>query len=216
MPYIAREERPAIDKVVDRVAERISGDLARGSNKETDISVYYRHAFVAIAEVLARLERAETVKQEAEEDEEGAHALAFEIFGEPSAPSRDRGSWLGRLNYALTRLIQVVPEKMVEKGAWREEFRYWVYAQTVGALARAAMEVDRMGDDCPIDGLVGVLVDVKDEYKRRVNAAYETFQIRRSGDCYNTRYRTELSEVKDSSGRVIGYADVMKDLGAGA
>jgi hypothetical protein len=214
MPYIAREERPAIDKVVDQLAERISGDLARGSNKETDISVYYRRTFVAIAEALARLERAGTVQQE---EAEGAQALAFEIFGEPSAgPSRDTGSWLGRLNYALTRLIQVVPEKMVEKGVWREEFRYWVYAQTVGALARAAMEVDGMGDEWPIDGLVGVFVDVKDEYKRRVNAAYETFQIRRSGDCYNTRYRTELSEVKDSSGRVIGYADVMKDLGAGA
>jgi hypothetical protein len=214
MPYIAREERPAIDKVVDQLAERISGDLARGSNKETDVSVYYRRTFVAIAEALARLERAETAHQE---EAEGAQALAFEIFGGPSAaPSKDRGSWLGRLNYALTRLIQVVPEKMVEKGIWREEFRYWVYALTVGALARAAIEVDGMGDDWPIDGLVGVLVDVKDEYKRRVNAAYETFQIRRSGDCYNTRYRTELSEVKDSSGRVIGYADVMKDLGAGA
>jgi hypothetical protein len=214
MPYIAREERPAIDKVVDQLAERISGDLARGSNKETEISVYYRRTFVAVAGALARLERAEPVQQRGEA--EGAQALAFEIFGEPSAASGDRGSWLGRLNYGLTRLIQVVPEKMVEKGVWREEFRYWVYAQTVGALARAAMEVDGMGDDWPIDGLVGVLVDVKDEYKRRVNAAYETFQIRRSGDCYNTRYRTELSEVKDSSGRVIGYADVMKDLGAGA
>ena len=120
--------------------------------------------------------------------------LAREIFGGSVKRSKDRGAWLGRLDYALTRLIQEVPEQMVEAGVWEEAFRYWVYAQTVGALTRSAVEVDALGgDDWPSDGLVGVLVDVKDEYKRRVNTAYEMVQIRKSGDCYGTRYRTQLN-----------------------
>jgi hypothetical protein len=210
MPYIATKERPAIDKKVEALAEETSAQLGRGANNDTDISVHYRRAFVTIAKVLLELERGKTAQSESGR----AQNLALEIFGKSSKTSADRAAWLGRLNYALTRFIQVVPEKMVQRRVWKEEFRYWVYAQTVGALARSAMEVPGLGDDWPTDGLVGVLVDVKDEYKRRVNAAYETFQIRKAGDCYNTRYRTELSEMRDASGRVIGYTEVMKDFRA--
>jgi hypothetical protein len=213
MPYIARRERPAIDGRVEQLAEEISSMLARETNRDTGVSVHYRRSFVDIAKVLVRLARGRAVRGKAH----GAETtLALEIFGLTGEARRERGAWAGRLNYALTRLIQVVPEKMVERGAWREEFRYWVYAQTVGALTRSAFDVNAMGDDWPVDTVVGVLTDVKDEYKRRVNAAYETFQIKKAGDCYDTRYRTELSEIKDITGRVIGYADIMKDRGTEA
>jgi hypothetical protein len=209
MPYISAEERPAIDKRVEALAEEVSGALAREENKDTEISVHYRETFVAIARGLLQLERGKKAKGPIH-----VRNLTVEVFGEAGEASGDRGAWLGRLNYALTRLIQVVPEKMVEKGSWKEEFRYWVYAMTVGALARSAMEVHALeGEGWCADGLVGVLVDVKDEYKRRVNAAYEAVQIIKAGDCYTTRYRTELSEIKDAAGRVVGYSDVMKDFG---
>jgi len=205
MPYISAEERPAIDKKVEALASEISSTLARGENKDTEISVLYRGAFVAIAETILQLERGKSAK-----GPEEARNLAAEVFR-----SSERGAWLGRLNYALTRLIQRVPEKMVEKGAWREGFRYWLYAMTVGALERSAMEVHGSeGEGWPIDGVVGVLVDVKDEYKRRVNTAYEMVQIKKAGDCYTTRYRTELAEFRDSAGSVAGYVEVMKDFKA--
>lgn len=209
MPYISADERPAIDKVVEALAEEVSGALAREENKDTEISIHYRQAFAAVGRALLRLERGEKANAPSP-----LRNLAVEVFGEAGEGSKDRGAWLGRLNYALTRLIQVVPQKMVQKGVWKEEFRYWVYAQTVGALTRSAIDIHTLeGEGWPVDGLVGVLVDVKDEYKRRVNAAYESVQIRKAGDCYTTRYRTELSEVKDAAGRVVGYSDVMKDYG---
>jgi hypothetical protein len=210
MPYISADERPAIDKRVDALAEEVSGALARKENKDTEISVHYREAFVAIARALLQLERGKKTKEPVH-----VRNLAVEVFGESGEPSGDRGAWLGRLNYALTRLIQMVPKKMVEKEVWKEEFRYWVYAMTVGALTRSAMEVHSLeGEGWPADGIVGVLVDVKDEYKRRVNSAYEAVQINRAGDCYETRYRTELSEARDAAGRLVGYSEVMKDFGA--
>jgi hypothetical protein len=207
MPYISADERPAIDQRVEALAEEVSRALAREENKDTEISVHYREAFVAVARAVLELERGRKAGAPGR-----TRSLAVEIFG--GGEGRERGAWLGRLNYALTQLIQLVPEKMVERGVWKEAFRYWVYAQTVGALARSAMDIHATeGEGWPADGVVGVLTDVKDEYKRRANSAYETFQIIKSGDCYRTRYRTDLSEVKDASGRVIGYSEVMKDAG---
>jgi hypothetical protein len=205
MPYISAKERPAIDEKVEALAEEVSSSLSRGENKDTEVSEHYGEAFKEISRALLQLERGRKAGATGR-----TRSLAVEIF--EGEGSQDRGAWLGRLNYALTQLIQLVPEKMVEKGVWKEEFRYWVYAQTVGALTRSAMEIHTSeGEGWPVDGLVGVLTDVKDEYKRRVNSAYETFQIIKSGDCYRTRYRTEPSEVKDSAGRVVGYSEVMKD-----
>ncbi len=205
MPYIAAVERPALDKKVEALAEELSSTLARGENKETEVSVIYKQAFVAIGRGLLQLERGKSVRAPGH-----SKNLVIEIFGKPE--TQGRGAWLGRLNYSVTRLIQEVSKSMVEKGVWKEEFRYWLYAVTVGALTRAAMEIhDSEGEGWPIDGVVGVLIDVKDEYKRRVNSAYETVQIKKAGDCYTTPYRTELSEVKDGAGKVVGYTEVMNE-----
>jgi hypothetical protein len=137
-----------------------------------------------------------------------AQELAQTLFAAAESYAT-RGGWLGELNYSLTRLIQAVPLKMVRKGAWTEALRYWLYAETVGALTRTAYDLhDRFGNDWIGNGLCGVFEDVKDEYKRRVNTAYEAAQILKSGDCYEmTSYRTQL--VPTEVGGAKGWTEVM-------
>jgi hypothetical protein len=58
------------------------------------------------------------------------------------------------------------------------------------------------------NGIAGVFEDVKDEYKRRVNTAYEALQIRKSGDCYDkSPFRTQLVEFEASGTK--GWIEVM-------
>jgi len=202
MPYIPAEDRPVLDKAVDALAESMVNELLEG-NGATDISVLYRHR---INEILVNLCSMETSGWPQKLDTL-AGKLGEEIF-KISEKYNYKGAWLGELNYALTRLIQEVPKKMVESGHWKEEFRYWIYAQTAGALERSALHWNEIpmpsSAKWVADGFVGVLFDVKDEYKRRVNAAYEAFQIRKSGDVYTTPYKTELVENKG------GFQEIMK------
>jgi len=215
MPYIPKEDRPSLDEKVNALAEEIASrviSLDTGLDEGINISTIYKNTIISLANVLYELKTG--VPFVDSEPKELERELAFEI--------RDKGAWLGGLNYSLTRLIQVVPKKMVEKDKWKGEFRYWLYAQTVGALERSALYIDSIGraktswgfheGDWVIDGIVGVLIDVKDEYKRRVNTAYEAVQIKKNGDCYDTPYRTELKEVKDEKGNIIGYQEIMKDF----
>jgi hypothetical protein len=209
MPYIAAGERPRLDVAVDALADELATKLSEEMNGDTEVSSCYKEAILEVAGRLVGLQRGEKRAPGG-----GAQVLAAEIFGGAEKHGY-RGAWVGGLNYALTRLIQRVPAKMVERGAWKEEFRFWVYVQTAGALERAAMTVHSGGgdDDWVADALVAVLTDVKDEYKRRVNSAYEAFQIVRAGDCYTTPYRTEVVAVKDGMKNVIGYTEVMKEFG---
>ncbi len=209
MPYIAMADRPPLDAKVEALADELASELSDEMNGDTEVSLCYKGAFLAVADALHRLEAGN-----AQEEARGkAERLAFEIFM-GAGKYGYRGAWLGGLDYALTRLIQVVPVKMMKRKAWKEEFRFWVYIQTASALERSAMTIHaREMDDWVNDALVGVLMDVKDEYKRRVNSAYEAVQVKKTGDCYTTRYRTEISDVKDDKGDVIGYGEVMKDFG---
>lgn len=95
------------------------------------------------------------------------------------------GAFVGELNYSLTRLIQHLPRSLQEIQGFKSELRYWIYAS-----------------------IVGVLVDVKDEYKRRVNTAYEAAQIEKSGDCYDTPYYTRLIDVVNEAGEKIGTTEI--------
>lgn len=209
MPYISAGDRPMLDAKVEALSIELATDLVKRFNGDTDISLCYKESILAIVDTLRQLEEGNDIVPHSQKDQ-----LAQAIF-ESAKRHAYRGAWLGSLDYALTRLIQSVPAKMVANGIWKESFRFWIYAQTIGALERAAITVHSQGkNDCVTDGIVGVLTDVKDEYKRRVNVAYEAVQIRKSGDCYNTRYRTEVVEVKDSSDKVIGYEEIMKDFGA--
>jgi hypothetical protein len=208
MPYISAEDRPPLDRLVDALADELASKLSDEMNGDTEVSSCYKEAFLAVAKKLQGLQRGE--KQPAQSK---AEELAFEIFTGAERHGY-RGAWVGGFDYALTRLIQRVPVKMVEKRAWKEEFRFWVYVQTGGALERTAMRIHSEGgdDDWVTDALVAVLTDVKDEYKRRVNSAYEAIQIRKSGDCYTTPYRTEIVDVKDYMNKVMGYTEIMKEF----
>ena len=116
------------------------------------------------------------------------------------------GAYLGAFNYAITRFIQRVPQIKVERGDWKDEFRYWLYSETVSALISASRHTESLNI-----GVDGVFVDIKDEYKWRVRS-YETAQILKSGDCYDTPYYNKPVEVVDESGGLIGhvYVDVKR------
>lgn len=113
-----------------------------------------------------------------------AKALADGI-AQVAAKYKYDGAFLGELNFALTRLIQHLPRSLMQYQGFKDEIRYWMYA-----------------------GIVGVLVDVKDEYKRRVNPAYEDAQIEKSGDCYDTPYYDRLIDVVDTAGKKYGTMSV--------
>jgi hypothetical protein len=202
MPYIPAANRPAIDEKVTALAEEIAAAMI-AQRHTAEISVHYRRAFMEIAEFLAAMESG-TADRPASA---GGHLAATII--QTARGSGVKGGWTGELNYAITRLIQQVPRVMCLQKAWDEPLRYWIYAQTVGALTRTAYDLhSRMADDYIGNGLAGVFEDVKDEYKRRVNTAYEAAQILKNGDCYEySPYCTQL--VAASVDGVAGYQEVM-------
>jgi hypothetical protein len=202
MPYIPPNNRPAINAPVDALAEELA-DALIAQRHTAEISVHYRKAFREIADFIATLERQPGAKPAGKAQELGRAIV------ETARGYNLKGAWAGELNYALTQLIQMVPFKMLKKKVWEESLRYWLYAQTVGALTRAGYEIHaRYGDDYIGNGLAGVFEDVKDEYKRRVNTAYEAAQIRKSGDCYDhVPYRTQLVPFKVADAE--GFIEVM-------
>jgi len=204
MPYIPPQNRPAIDEAVSALAREIAGVMTQ--NRETaEISTRLRAAFVSIARHIIAAEKGESPAADTV-----AATLAQQIL-DTAAGYGLKGGWTGELNYALTRLVQAVPHELKTAGTWDESLRYWIYAETVGALVRTAWDLHaQCGDDYVGNGLCGVLIDIKDEYKRRVNTAYEAAQIRKSGDCFDlVPYRTEL--VATEVGGVKGWQEVMLD-----
>jgi len=201
MPYIPPQNRPAIDKHVDALAERIA-DVLDQNGQTAEISTLYRDAFSGIAQSIAALEAGNRPT----DDEAGALAACIvdtaEVYGQ-------KGGWTGELNYAITMLIQAVPYKLYRRGVWEECLRYWLYAQTVGALTRTAYDIHQSFDnDWVGNGLAGVFEDVKDELKRRVNSAYEAAQITKSGDCYSmVPFHTQLVPMEKDG--VDGYIEIM-------
>jgi hypothetical protein len=202
MPYIPPQNRPAINERVDALAGKIADSLA--DNDETaEISVYYRDAFSGIADSIAALEAGESVVQ----GEAGALAACIV---ETAAGYGQKGGWTGELNYAVTMLIQAVPFKLYKRGVWAECLRYWLHAQTVGALTRTAYDIhERFGNGWIGNGLAGVFEDIKDELKRRVNTAYEAAQINKSGDCFQMMpFRTRLVPMEKDG--VEGYIEILQ------
>lgn len=202
MPYIPPANRPPIDEAVGALAEEIASRLAEGGHT-VEVSVEYRGALNAVAGFIADLERDPSAAPKTAPERLAA------VIVQTARGYKQQGGWLGELNYAVTRLVQAVPAAMVRRGAWTEYLRYWLYAETVGALTRVAYDIhDSLGDDWIANGLAGVFEDIKDEYKRRVNSAYEAAQIRKSGDCYDLApFHTQL--VATTVGGVEGWIEVM-------
>jgi len=202
MPYIPPANRPAIDEKVNALTDEIAAVMIR-EKQTADISVHYRRAFLEIARFIAALEQ-----KTASAPSSRAQQLAATIV-ETARGYGIQGGWTGELNYAITMLIQLVPYEMCRRKAWADSLRYWIYAQTVGALTRTAYDLHvGTADDYIGNGLTGVFEDIKDEYKRRVNSAYEAAQILKSGDCFDyVPFRTHL--VATTVGGVSGYQEVM-------
>ncbi len=204
MPYIPPENRPPINAAVDELAEEIADALQRAGGT-AEISVHYRDAFAGMADCISAAETGPAGPLPAETAAQRVARAVMDV----AAGYGQKGGWLGELNYAVTTLIQAVPFKLYRRGTWPEALRYWLHAETVGALTRAACDLhERTGNDWVANGLAGVFEDVKDELKRRVNTAYEAAQIRKSGDCYEmVPYRTQL--VPLTAGEVEGFIEVM-------
>ena len=205
MPYVPSgktvppaEDRKVLDPFIDALAE----DLAERITGNKTLSKTYRESFYKIGVLLRELLFSDGQKTPGDSKE---RALAEAIY----KVSEKYGYWgahLGELNYCITRLIQRIPQIKVAKKEWKEsdELHYWLYASTVSALTHAASHTEKLWID--VDG---VFTDIKDEYKRRVNVAYEAAQILKSGDCYDTPYYTRLIEVVDEDGKAIGHQEVM-------
>ncbi len=202
MPYVPskKTDGESTDReILDQAIESLAGELALRIANNLSLIAEYKCAFNEVATELRQLLLGE--QRSCYKHPEAP--LAYAIF-QVGAKYNYEGAYLGELNYAITRLIQRVPQLKVQNGTWQQEFRYWLYAATVEALVWASHETRDLGI-----GVSGVFEDIKDEYKRRVNAAYEAEQILKSGDCYDTSYYSRLVEVIDDAGILIGHQEIM-------
>jgi len=200
MPYVPSkktDEKSTDREVLDAAVERLVNDIVAKISNNLSLLTVYKSVFMEVAQSLQSLLSGVNVDSGVETD------LAKAIY-DVSVKYGYEGAYLGELNYALTRFIQRVPQLKVQNGAWTQELRYWLYAATVEALIYASIETRNLDL-----GVSGVFEDVKDEYKRRVNTAYEAEQIIKSGDCYDAPYYTRLAEVVDENGTLIGHQEVM-------
>lgn len=216
MPYVPSRktdgeapDREVLDKSVEAIAQEAAGRI---TNNFSLIRVY-KDTFHDIAKCLAYFVydqwQTRSVRAAAHSGEAAVvaetmpYALANDIY-EVSQIYGYEGAFLGELNYAITRFIQRVPQIKIANGDWKEsdELRYWLYACTVDALISMTQLNTGLG-------ISGVFEDIKDEYKRRVNTAYEAAQIVKSGDCYDAPYYTRLVEVRDESGKLVGHQEIM-------
>jgi hypothetical protein len=204
MPYVPskKTDGKSQDRVlIDREVEKTARELATVTGFK--LLTAYKELFVRIATNLNTLQSVALFPNTTLVSD--VHPLARVIF-DLGATYGYEGAFLGELNYAITRLIQRVPQVMVETKQWKptDEIRYWLYAITVQALMHTAT----LGADNTY-GIGGVFEDIKDEYKRRVNTSYEAAQILKSGDCYDTPFYTRLIEVIAGDGNHLGYIEVM-------
>ncbi len=203
MPYVpskktvpSAEDREIINPVVERLAQRVAMSVV----KNLDLMKEYRRVFVRVANDLHTILTNPNIFGPGDLE----WNLARTIY-KTGAKYGYECAELGEFNYAITRFIQRVPQIKVARGDWKEsdELRYWLYANTVSALVYAS----RHTEDLDI-GLDGVFIDIKDEYKWKVNRPYEAAQIIKSGDCYDTPFYTRLVEMVDENGKVIGHTDI--------
>lgn len=207
MPYVPsmKTDGKSTDRIVidAALAPLVKGVAAEITNNFS-LRKIYRRVFVETACHLRKMLMRKKLNRN-KDDTELMWDLAQGILM-TGAKYGYEGAYLGEFNYAFTRFIQLVPQEKVKRGDWQEkdELRYWLYAETVTALRQAANCTENL--DIGVDG---VFLDIKDEYKRRVNVAYEAAQILKSGDCYDTPYYTRLVEVVSTFGTPIGHLEIM-------
>lgn len=210
MPYVPSKktdgkstDREVLDVAVEQLAQTIARERV-DNIQNLSLKRAYQKSFSDIGDVLTELLNGWYESRYIKDTPEASLARTIYDIG---LTYGYEGAYLGELNYAITRLIQRVPQIKVALGDWNDEFRYWVYAATASALIYASRRYFEKDDDRWALG--GVFGDIKDEYKRRVNTAYEAAQIVKSGDCYNTPYYTRLAGVVDEAGKLIGSVEIM-------
>lgn len=200
MPYVPSKKtdnRSKDREILDAAVESLAWQAADEITNNLSLIAVYRNIFFRVADELAYLLKGGEVSQD-------HPSWLAEAILETGKGHEYEGAYLGEFNYAITRLIQRVPQIKVENKEWKQEFRYWLYAATIEALIRASTYAQSLSI-----GISGVFEDIKDEYKRRVNTAYEAEQIIKSGDCYDTPYYTRLIGIEDEAGNLIGYQEIM-------
>jgi hypothetical protein len=198
MPYVPSKKtdgKSTDREVIDLAVEKAAKAAAEKITNTLSVIEVYKKVFDDI--ISAR------IKNPISDKSNEALELGKKIF-EVGESYDYEGASLGELNYAITRFIQRVPQIKVKKGEWKQELRYWLYAATIEALTDMANKMSGTNT-----GISGVFEDIKDEYKRRVNTAYEAEQILKSGDAYDTPYYTKLIEVVDDNGKAVGHVEVM-------
>jgi hypothetical protein len=200
---------PYISELAEDVVNQL---LARGGKTEAqqqaDLGAAYNNVLLEVVGAIIDVESGKDSLPKTP-----AQRMGQQIF---DVARRKGGSirvdWLGNLNYAITRLIQMVPHSMAQKHGWKSEFNQRIYLMTAGAIEHTALAVRERyvpgNIEWVLDGLVGVLFDIADEYKRRVNIAYQAVQMKERGDVYYVPFRTEIVEVKNQFGK--GYQEIMK------
>jgi hypothetical protein len=189
------EDREIIDIAVDALALELA---TRITNKYSFLPEY-KNVFMSIARELFALKFGLDI-----ENTIGVN-LASAIW-KSASNHNDEMAELGELNYAVTRLIQRVPQIKVERGDWEEkdELRYWLYALTAEALLWVHNKTLEWGT-----GTSAVFMDVLLEYKFRVNQAYEAEQIVKNGDCYDAPNYSKLVRVHGQDGKFVGHIHVL-------
>mgnify|MGYP001563533427 CR=1 FL=1 len=214
MPYVPSRktdgkstDREEIDVVVEVLAEEIAGKV---TDNLSLVRVYVSN-FQEVADTLLDLLSGNSVRS-------GAATQLATVIYEVGKRYDYEGAYLGEFNYAFTRLIQCVPQTKVAKKEWATEIRYWAYGGgIVGSLMKASLyALDHHSGSEHMIAMGGIFMDIKDEYKWKVNRSYEATQIRKSGDAYDTPFRNILVEVVEKDGTSLGYLDVYIECKPGA
>lgn len=201
MPYVPSEKTvpPAEDrKIIDAALAPLVQSVAAKITNNFSLRKIYESVFIETASYLSVMLKSHSVV-----DKGLRWNLARAIY-ETGEKYGYEGAYLGEFNYAFTRFIQLVPQEKVKRGDWKDELRYWLYAETVTALRHAENQTEHL--DIGVDG---VFRDIKDEYKWEVNRSYEIAQILKSGHCYFTPYYNRVVEVVDDGGNLVGHIEVM-------
>ncbi|MCL5733077.1 MAG: hypothetical protein M1334_00210 [Patescibacteria group bacterium] len=210
MPYVPSkktDEKSTDREIIDAAVEKAAREASKEITNNLSVIKIYREVFENVLYAISKSSFTNFYYRTSQGPVIKQNTQAFDLgraIAEVGASYDYEGAYLGELNYAITRFIQRVPQIKVENGEWKQELRYWLYAATIEALTDTADGKRNFNT-----GISGVFEDIKDEYKRRVNTAYEAEQILKSGDCYDTPYYTKVIEVADENGKVVGHMEVM-------
>lgn len=209
MPYVPskKTDGKSDDRIrIDAKVVEVSKKIAEKIKTNRDILLVYLEEFIKIGVELIQLEKIPILEYPSNDKDKTLAEVIYDV----GKKYNYEGAFLGELNYAITRLIQEVPKRLVEQDKQAKELRYFIYAYTVEALTRANYYFNRLPD---MYGIGGVFEDIKDEYKVRVNKSYEIEQILKSGDCYDTPYFNKIVEVINEEGKVVGhtYIELIND-----